>query len=246
MPESVIGPVTETLLSGWIGEGPKVKQFEAQLAAYLGVEPNRVLTVNSGTSALELALRLANVGPGDEVISTAMTCAATNEPICWRGRTFVGLIFDPLTGNISAKSVAEAINEKTKAIMIVHWGGYPCDLAEINDIADAPGIPVIENSAHALGSEYQGKLIGNHSAFACYSFQAIKTITTVDGGLVVCRDPEAAHRGRKLRWFGIDREARKTEVFWEYDIEEPGYKFHMNDVAATIGIEQFKYRQQQL
>jgi perosamine synthetase len=246
MPESVIGPVTETLLSGWIGEGPKVKQFEAQLAAYLGVEPNRVLTVNSGTSALELALRLANVGPGDEVISTAMTCAATNEPILLTGARIRWADIDPLTGNISAKSIAEAINEKTKAIMIVHWGGYPCDLAEINDIADAHGVPVIEDAAHALGSEYQGKLIGNHSAFACYSFQAIKTITTVDGGLVVCRDPEAAHRGRKLRWFGIDREARKTEVFWEYDIEEPGYKFHMNDVAATIGIEQFKYLQQQL
>jgi len=241
MPQSVIAPLTETLLSGWIGEGPKVKQFEAQLADYLGADTDRVLTVNSGTSALQLALRLANVGPGDEVISTAMTCAATNEPILLQGARVNWADIDPLTGNISPQSIAEAITDKTKAIMVVHWGGYPCDLAEINRIADEHGIPVIEDAAHALGSEYQGKLIGNHSAFVCYSFQAIKTITTVDGGLVVCRNIEDAQRGRKLRWFGIDRDARKTEVFWEYDIEEPGYKFHMNDVSATIGLEQLKF-----
>lgn len=241
MPKSVISPLTETLLSGWIGEGSKVKLFEARLAEYLTVEQERVVLVNSGTSALQLALRLAGVGPGDEVISTAMTCAATNEPILLQGARVHWADIDPLTGNLSSASIANAINEKTKAIMLVHWGGQPCDLAEINALADAHGIPVIEDAAHALGSEYQGKLIGSHSAFVCYSFQAIKTITTIDGGMVVCRDPETAHRGRKLRWFGIDREARKTEVFWEYDIEEPGYKFHMNDVAATIGLEQLKY-----
>ncbi len=241
MPESVIKPVTETLMSGWIGEGPRVREFEAKLADYLHVEANRLVLVNSGTSALQLALRLANVGPGDEVVSTAMTCAATNEPILLQGARVHWADIDPLTGNISPRSIAEAINEKTKAIMLVHWGGQPCDLAEINQIADEHGIPVIEDAAHALGSEYQGKYIGAHSAFVCFSFQAIKTITTVDGGMVICRNPEDAHRGQKLRWFGIDRNARKSEVFWEYDIEEPGYKFHMNDVAATIGLEQIKY-----
>ena len=241
MPHSVVAPLTETILSGWIGEGPKVKLFEARLAEYLGVEPERVLTINSGTSALELALRLANIGPGDEVVSTAMTCAATNEPILLAGARIHWADIDPLTGNISATSISDAINEKTKAIIVVHWGGQPCDLVEINQIADAHGIPVIEDAAHALGSTYQDKLIGNHSRFVCYSFQAIKTITTVDGGMLVCRDAEDARRGRKLRWFGIDRDARKTEVFWDYDIEEAGYKFHMNDVAATIGLEQMKY-----
>ena len=241
MPASVVQPLTETLLSGWIGEGPRVKEFEALLAAYLEIDKSRVLTVNSGTSALQLALRLANVGPGDEVISTPMTCAATNEPITLAGARVHWADIDPLTGNISAQSIAQAINEKTKAIMIVHWGGYPCDLEEINKLADAKGIPVIEDAAHALGSVYHGQKIGAHSAFVCYSFQAIKTITTVDGGLVVCRDPNDAHRGRKLRWFSIDRDAPKTQVIWEYDIEEPGYKFHMNDVSATIGIEQMKY-----
>ncbi len=241
MPRSVQDPLLETIFSGWIGEGPKVKLFEARLAEYLNLEKERLILVNSGTSALQLALRLAGVGPGDEVISTAMTCAATNEPILLQGARVHWADIDPLTGNISAASIAQAINEKTKAIMIVHWGGYPCDLAEINTIAAQHGIPVIEDAAHSLGSVYQGALIGAHSDFVCYSFQAVKTINTIDGGLLVCRDPEAAHRGRKLRWFGIDREARKTEVFWEYDIEEPGYKFHMNDVAATIGLEQMKY-----
>ncbi len=241
MPQSVVAPITETLLSGWIGEGPKVRLFEKALADYLKVAPEQVISVNSGTSALQLALRLANVGPGDEVISTPMTCAATNEPILLQGALVRWADIDPLTGNISATSIAKSISEKTKAIMIVHWGGYPCDLAEINKIADQHGIPVIEDAAHALGSEYQGQRIGTHSAFVCFSFQAIKTITTVDGGAVICRNPEDAKRGKKLRWFGIDRDARKTEVFWEYDIEEPGYKFHMNDVCATIGLEQMKY-----
>lgn len=241
MPETVLEPLAKTLLSGWIGEGPRVREFEAALAQRLGVAVEQVVTVNSGTSSLQLALRLAKVGPGDEVISTAMTCAATNEPIVLAGARIRWADIDPLTGNISASSIASAITDKTKAIMIVHWGGYPCDLQAINEIAAAHGIPVIEDAAHALGSEYHGSLIGSHSAFACFSFQAIKTITTVDGGLLVCRSAEDAERGRRLRWFGIDRNARRSEVFWEYDIDEAGYKFHMNDVAATIGLEQIKY-----
>ena len=141
MPETVLEPLAKTLLSGWIGEGPRVREFEAALAQRLGVAVEQVVTVNSGTSSLQLALRLAKVGPGDEVISTAMTCAATNEPIVLAGARIRWADIDPLTGNISASSIASAITDKTKAIMIVHWGGYPCDLQAINEIAASRAAP---------------------------------------------------------------------------------------------------------
>ena len=239
MPESVIDPLRATLLSGYIGQGRRVEDFEAALAPWLG--NSLVLTVNSGTSALHLALRLCNVGPGDEVISTAMTCTATNEPIMERGARIVWVDVDPKIGNIDADDVARKITPRTKAIMVVHWGGYPCDLDEINAIARKHGIKVIEDAAHAFGAEYKGQPVGSHSDFVSFSFQAIKHMTTVDGGALACKDKADYRRGKLLRWYGIDRETERKDFRCEEDILEHGYKFHMNDVAATIGLEQLKY-----
>lgn len=238
MPESVIGPLQEVLFSGYIGEGPKVKEFESQLAPWFG--NSNVLTLNSGTSALQLALRLSNVTFGDEVISTPMTCTATNEPIMAMGAKIVWADIDPWTGNIDTEKVAGKITSKTKAIMCVHWGGYPCELDELNAIAARYGLTVIEDAAHAFGAEYGGKAIGSVSDFSCFSFQAIKHITTVDGGALTCRRQSDCERGRLLRWYGIDRNTNRKDLRCEEDILEYGYKFHMNDVAATIGIEQLK------
>jgi len=238
MPESILAPLNEVLMSGYIGEGPKVKEFEKQLGPWFG-NPN-VLALNAGTSALQLALRLANVGVGDEVISTAMTCTATNEPIMAMGAKIVWADIDPWTGNIDPVDVEKKITPKTKAIMCVHWGGYPCELNELNAIAQKHGIKVIEDAAHAFSSEYHGKPIGSHSDFSCFSFQAIKHMTTVDGGALTCRSKEDCERGRLLRWYGIDRNSNRKDFRCEADILEYGYKFHMNDVAATIGLEQLK------
>jgi len=240
MPKNIIDPLKKVLFSGFIGQGLKVDEFEKILGNYIGNE--YVLTTNSGTSALHLALRLSNVGYGDEVISTAMTCTATNEPILAMGAKIVWADIDPKTGNIAPEEIRKKITSKTKAIMAMHWGGYPSDLNEINKIAHEYGIKVIEDAAHSFGAEYKGKKIGNHSDFICFSFQAIKHITTVDGGALICKSKEDYKRGKLLRWYGIDREEKgRTDFRCENDIKEYGYKFHMNDVCATIGIEQMKY-----
>lgn len=244
MPENideVIIPLKKVLQSGWIGEGPKVLEFEKKIGEYIG--NSRVTALNSCTSALHLALRLCGVGIGDEVITTAMTCMATNEPIVLTGATPVWADINPHTGNIDPESIRKKISIRTKVIVLVHWGGYPCDIYEINQIAREYGLKVIEDCAHALGSSYHGKLIGNLSDFCCFSFQAIKHITTGDGGCLICKNNRDYQRARSLKWFGIDREKRQINArgIAEWDIIEAGYKFHMNDIAATIGLAQFPY-----
>ena len=239
MPESVIEPLRKVLLSGYVGEGPRVAEFERQLAPWFGND--NILALNNGTAALQLALRLANVGYGDEVISTAMTCTATNEPILAMGAKIVWADIDPWTGNINPKDIIGKITPKTKAIMCVHWGGYPCDLDELNAIAAEHGLKLIEDACHAFGSAYHGKPIGTQSDFACFSFQAIKEMTTVDGGALVCKSGPDRERGRLLRWYGIDRKSKRKDLRCEADIVEYGYKFHMNDMTAVIGLEQLKY-----
>lgn len=243
MPETVIDPLREVLLSGWVGEGAQVKHFEHELASWL--ETPHVLTVNSGTSALHLALRLAGVGAGDEVISTPMTCIATNTPILALGATVVWADIDPWTGNISPEDVAQRITPRTKAIIAVHWAGCPGDLSRLAAVAGARSIPIVEDAALAFGASYGGLRIGSISDFTCFSFQATKHITTVDGGALTCKSPHALERGRRLRWYGADRQGT-PEWHWDQDIQEAGYKFHMNDVAAAIGREQLKHAEQNL
>ena len=239
MPESVLAPLSKTLMSGYIGQGPVVDAFEKALAPWFG---NRnVLTLNSGTSAIMLALRLANVGPGDEVITSAMTCTATNVPIMAMGARIVWADIDPWTGNLDPIDVERKITRKTKAILAVHWGGYPCEIDELNRIGRSYNVKIIEDAAHAFGATYHGHPVGSHSDFACFSFQAIKHLTTVDGGALVCRDTESYRRGKLLRWYGIDRDTERKDLRCEEDVLEYGYKFHMNDVNATIGMEQLHW-----
>ncbi len=238
MPESVMEPLKTTLFSGYIGQGPRVEQFEAALAPWVGSD--RVLAVNSGTSAIHLALRLAGVGPGDEVITTPMTCTATNEPIVERGARIVWADIDPHTGEIDPDDVEGKITTKTKAIIAVHWGGYPCNLAALIILARLYGVTLIEDAAHAFQAHYRGDPIGSHSHFVCFSFQAIKHLTTGDGGALVCHYKDDYERAKLLRWFGIHRDGRDAQLRCEHDIKEHGYKFQMNDIAATIGLEQLK------
>jgi len=239
LPAEVDGPLLEVLHSGWIGQGVQVDKFEDMLKEWIGNK--YVLTLNNGTAGLHLALRLVGVGYGDEVITSPMTCTATNMPILAAGATPVWADIEPGTGNINWPDIAKKITPKTKAIIAMHFGGYPCDLEEINDIAKKKGIKVIEDAAHALGAEYRGVKIGTISDFTMFTLQAIKHITTVDGGLLCCRDEEDYARGKLLRWYGIDREKSNLELRCEDDIKEYGYKYHMNDVNATIGIVQMQY-----
>lgn len=237
MPPEADEMVLGVLHSGYIGQGPQVDRFERELASLLAVRS--VVTVNSGTSALQLALRLAGAGPGTEVITTPMTCGATNLPILAAGATPVWADIDPLTGLIDPDSVRRLLSPATKAIMLVDWGGNPCRLDAIQEIARSAGVATIQDAAQALGAVYKGRGIATWSDFTCFSFQAIKQITTGDGGAIVCRRPEDDERARRLRWYGIPRQG--TGNHWDKDIEDWGYKFHMNDIAATLGLAQMRH-----
>lgn len=235
-PDNVGQELQKVFDSGFISEGEQSDKFENEFGKY--IENKNTCLVNSCTSALTLSYDLSGVGPGKEVISTPMTCMATNEPIQNLGAKIVWADIDPSTGNIDPESVKKKINKNTAAIVGVHWSGIPFEIDEINHIAKENGICVIEDAAHALGSKYKGNLIGNHSDYVCFSFQAIKHLTTGDGGALVTNrgDSELI---RKLRWFGLDRKYKGSK--WEQDIHRSGYKFHMNNINATIGLCQLPY-----
>lgn len=227
--EEMMPAIEKILYSGYIAEGEAVYKFEKEFGRFIS-NPN-VLALNSGTAALHIALTLLNVGKGDEVISTPMTAEPTNTTIALTGAKIVWGDVDVNTGLLSPSSVREKITEKTKAIMLVHYAGMVCDMAEFNKISNEFGIPIIEDTAHALGSKYDGKIIGSNSRFTCYSFQAIKQMTTVDGGAISFKNPEDVVAARKLRWFGLDKKCSRLEN----DITKAGFKYGMNNVTATIG-----------
>lgn len=226
--------VTDSLNSRWIGQGPKVDKFENQFNNKFNSN-GYSLSCGSGTDALHLSYLLADLKPGDEVIAPLFTCTATNIALKYLGVKIVFADVEKDSLNIDVNHVRSLVNENTKAIVCVHYGGVPCDLEELNQIASENGIPVIEDAAHALGAKYNGKYIGEISDFTMFSFQAIKHLTTGDGGMVTMMSKKLYEKGTRLRWFGIDRMAKQKGI-WENDIKEIGYKYQMNDIAASIGL----------
>jgi len=244
--ERAIERVCLTLRSGYIGEGPVVAEFEAAFKNQLHTP--FALGVTSGTTALHLALAVAGVGPDDEVITSAQTMMATSHAILahYAKPVFADIQFQ--TGNMNPTDIEHRINKRTKAILIVHWAGYPCDLDEIHAVASKYDLPVIEDAAHALGATYKGQTIGGISPFTCFSFQAIKHITTGDGGMMCFTQEEDFDKARRRRWYGIDRKKREPSILGEpvWDVSEVGYKSHMNDIAASLGVEHLKDLETQL
>lgn len=237
--------VNEVINSTYLSEGEKVKLFESLLSSSLGW--SNTVAVNSGTTALHLALVLAGIEPGDEVICPAQTFVATALVVLQEKAIPVFADIQYGTGNIDPKSIECKITKKTKAIIPVHWGGTPCDMNEIQSIADGNNLAVIEDAAHATGATYKNKPIGAISRFTCFSFQAIKHITTGDGGALCCLSAQDAERAYTKRWFGINRAKSSQSILGEreYDISSIGYKYHMNDFAASLGLanlEGFKER----
>lgn len=228
--------VQAVLKSNFLSEGRIVKQFEGNLSRKLHL--TNPVAVNSGTSALHLALALANIGPGDEVILPAQTFIATGSCVLLARAKPVFADIQYSTGNINPESIRQKITSKTKAIMVVHWGGYPCDLDEINLIAKKNRLVVIEDAAHALGATYKNIPIGSFSRFTAFSFQATKHLTTGDGGVICCKSEDDYLRAKKLRWFGIDRTKNEPSILGErqYNVKELGFKYHMNDLAAALGL----------
>ena len=225
----------EILYSGYIAEGQAVYDFEDKFKNYIGNE--YCLSVNSGTSALHLALDLIGVGKGDEVISTPMTAEPTNTSIAMVGAKVVWADVNHNNGLISPKSIEEQITERTKAIIVVHYAGMVCDMDELNKISNKYNIPIIEDAAHAMGSKYNGKMIGCNSPFTIFSLQAIKQMTTVDGGFLCVKNLEHYNKARIKRWFGLDKKVSRLQN----DIKEVGYKYAMNNVNATIGLVQMMF-----
>jgi len=234
MPKNAKKYVCDTLDSRWIGQGPRVDLFEERFKAQFNLA-GPCVSVSSGTAALHLAYLLANIKKDDEVLVPLFTCTATNMPLLYIGAKPIFIDVDPKTMNVSVSDMRTKINERTKAIVVVHYGGLPCDMDEINVLAQQYGIPVIEDAAHALGAKYNGLYIGQISEFTMFSFQAIKHLTTGDGGLLTFKDKSLDSLSRRLRWFGIDR-TDKQKGIWENNIVDIGYKYQMTDISAAIGL----------
>jgi perosamine synthetase len=234
VPAAAKESINRVLESRWLGQGPKVDEFEAKFSKRF-CESNSALAVGSGTDALHVAYLLAGIEPGDEVVVPVFTCTATNIPLLYIGAKIKFVDVDPKTLNINVEHLREVVSEKTKAIVVVHYAGYPCDMDEIREIASELGVPVIEDAAHAVGASYKGIPIGAVSEFTMFSFQAIKHITTGDGGLITFKDASITDLAKRLRWFGIDRSAKQLGI-WENDIKEVGYKYQMTDLGASLGL----------
>ena len=253
--------VSKVLMSGFIGQGPKVEDFESLLKGYFN--NSNVVTTNAATSAEHIALHMLKrpeknvkgyhgvafvenqwdgIGPEDEVLTTPLTCTATNWPILANGMKLKWVDVDPNTCNMDLDDLERKISPTTKVIMVVHWGGYPVDLDRLKEIQEKAyqlyGFKpvVIEDCAHAFGSTYKGTKIGSHGNICTFSFQAIKHLTTGDGGCAIFPYENQAKRAKLLRWYGINREDNRKDFRCESDISEYGFKFHMNDINATIGI----------
>jgi len=224
----------KVLYSGYVAQGEKVEEFERSFEKY--IDKGYSLSLNSGTAALHIALILAGVKPGDEVISTPLTAEPTNVAIKMVGAKIRYADIDYETGNIDPESVEAKINNRTKAILVVDYAGTPVNVTRFQEISEKYNIPVIEDAAHALGAKFKGKNTGCHFPYTVFSLQAIKHLTTIDGGILQIQNQSEYEKGKLIRWFGIDKKLTRLDN----DIKFQGFKYHMNNVNATIGLVQLK------
>jgi dTDP-4-amino-4,6-dideoxygalactose transaminase len=227
--------------SGWLGTGPRVKRFEADFAAYKGVDASLAAGVNSCTAALHVSMVAAGLDHGAEVITTPMTFCATVNAIIHAGLTPVLADVDPVTQCIDPRAIEAAITPRTQAIIPVHFAGRPCDMDAIMAIAAKHGLVVIEDCAHAIETEYRGRKAGTFGDFGCFSFYATKNVVTGEGGMILARDPERIARARILALHGMSKDAWhrfSDKGYKHYDVVEAGFKYNMMDLQAAIGIHQ--------
>lgn len=242
--EEEIAEVVDSLRSGWLTTGPKSKRFEDEFAAFLGGDVHAV-AVNSATAGLHLAVEALGVQSGDEVIVPTHTFTATAEVVRYMGAEPVLVDIEPGSYCLDPRAVEAAITSKTRAIIPVHYGGLACDMQSITRIANARGLAVIEDAAHAFPTRTRGALIGTlESACTVFSFYATKTIATGEGGMLVTRREDLARRAKVMRLHGIDRDAfdryTSSRPSWYYEVIAPGYKYNLTDVAAAIGLQQLR------
>lgn len=235
--------VAEALLSGWAGLGPKTMEFEEAFANYIGCD--YAIALNSGTAALHLAACALQLKPEDEVIVTPITFVSTVHVIGYVGATPVFADVEPDTLNLDVKDVERKLTSKTKAVFCVHYAGHPCDMHALHELCDARGISIVEDAAHACGAEYRGAKIGTISDLTCFSFHAVKNLACGEGGAITCNSDWFARYFREMRWLGITKDTFSRTVnekvyAWQYWVDKLGFKCHMHDISAAIGLVQLR------
>ena len=238
-----IDAVVEVLKSGWLGLGPKTEEFERKFAEFIGC--NYAIALNSGTAALHLALAALGIKEGDEVIVTTMTFVSTVHAIRYIGATPVFSDIEKDTMNIDPDDIERKITNKTKAIMVVHMAGHPCNMDRINKIGENNGLHIIEDAAHACGAKHKGKRIGDTDNLTCFSFHAVKNLTCGEGGAIISNHEWYNRFFKEMRWVGISKDtwirtAGEKVYAWQYWIDKVGYKYHMSDINAAIGLVQLQ------
>ena len=245
IPEEAITEVAKTLRSGWVNTGKKEKELRKKAMRKWNFP--YCVAVNSGTSALRASLAVLGVGLGDEVVSTPFTFIATNTAILEQGATpvFADIKYEDL--NIDPKSIEKKITSKTKAIMVVHYGGNSCDMDRIGEIGRKYSLPIIEDAAHAMGSKYKGEYIGAKGDIICFSLQVVKIINSGDGGLISTPNDKYYEKLKRIVWYGIDRDEKKTSLLDPlpsgFRGDTLGFKYNMNDITATlacVGIDHYE------
>lgn len=237
--EEEIAEVADCLRSGWITSGPRTARFEQEFAAAHGAA--RALAVTSATAGLHLTMMALDLQPGDEVVTTPLTWPATVNAVVLAGGTPVLVDIEPETLNLDPTLLAAAVTPRTRAVLPVHYAGQPCDLDAIADAA--PGVPIIEDAAHAAGAAYRGRPIGSGAGAAIFSFHPIKNMTTGEGGMVTANDAELARRIALLRFHGVERDAWKAYGGAQlplYDVVQPGLKYNLTDIQSAIGLHQLR------
>jgi dTDP-4-amino-4,6-dideoxygalactose transaminase len=237
--EDEVKEVVHSIKSGWVGTGPKVQKFEEIFRKYKN--SNHSAAVNSCTAGLHLSLKVLDLKPGDEVITSPLTFCATINSIIHAGATPVLADIDPFTFNIDPTEVERRVTSKTKAILPVHFAGRACDMDSLTEFAKSHKLSIIEDCAHAIETTYKGKHAGTFGDFGCFSFYATKNISTGEGGMVIAKDEEKIIRIKRLALHGMSKDAWKRfsdSGYQHYYVEEAGFKYNMMDIQAALGIHQ--------
>jgi len=233
----------EALDVGWLGMGATTQEFEDRIADYLGLKQGFVCATNTGTSALHIALRAANIGPGDEVITPSFNYVADHQAIRMTGAEVVMCDVRDDNLGIDSEKAAELVNERTRAIIPLHFAGLPCDMAGVRQLAEEHHLRIIEDGMHAFGSSIDGEKVGSNGDICCFSFDPVKIITSIDGGCVVVNSEAELTKLQHLRLLGVDRdtsERYKNRRAWEYDVVSEGYRNHLTNIMASVGVAQIK------
>jgi dTDP-4-amino-4,6-dideoxygalactose transaminase len=233
--------LTDAFHVGWLGMGATTKEFEERIADYLELDGRYVVATNTGTSALHIALLSAGVGPGDEVITPSFNYVADHQAIRMTGAEVVMCDIRDDNLGIDCEKARLLVSKRTKAIIPLHFAGIPCDINGVYDLAEEYGLRVIEDSMHAFGTTVGGRKLGSFGDMTCFSFDPVKIITSIDGGCIVVNSQEEAERLQRFRILGVDKdttERYKNQRAWDYDVVDQGFRYHLTNIMASVGISQ--------